>query len=173
MSVIVVMGVSGSGKSTLAKSLARELGGDFLEGDEFHPPENVEHMRAGKPLDDAMRRPWLIALGTRAAEIRAAGGTAVVSCSALKRSYRDILREVAAPVSFLFLDVPEALLMRRMTERKNHYMPPSLLASQLATLEPPTAAEPDCARLDGALGRADVFAAARAALSAGQQKGGA
>ena len=160
MTVIVVMGVSGSGKSTLARALADELRAEFLEGDDFHPAENVAHMTAGKPLDDDMRRPWLVALGTRAAEIRAAGGRAVVSCSALKRSYRDILRAAAAPVTFVFLDVPDPVLTRRMAERQNHYMPASLLASQLGTLEKPFADEPLTFTIDGSHDPAEVLRAA-------------
>ncbi|MCR8726373.1 gluconokinase [Frigidibacter sp. ROC022] len=145
--VILVMGVSGSGKSTLARSLAEELGAVYLEGDRFHPPANVAHMKAGKPLTDEMRWGWLESLGRAAAEERAAGRQVVMTCSALKRSYRDLLRREAGPLAILFLHGEQDKLAARLRHRKTHYMPASLLPSQLATLEPPGPDEPDTARL--------------------------
>jgi len=133
---IIVMGVSGSGKSTLGLALARELDCPFLEGDDFHAPESVAKMRAGIPLTDDDRWPWLDRLGGALGAAVAARGIAVATCSALKRVYRDRLRgSVAAPVGFVLPNVDPDELLRRMTARTHHYMPPSLLTSQLATLE--------------------------------------
>lgn len=134
---IVVMGVSGSGKSTLGAALARELHCPFLEGDDFHAPESVAKMRAGIPLTDDDRWPWLDRLGHALGVEVARHEIAVATCSALKRTYRDRLRAVIPPpVSFVLPDVAADELLRRMTARTDHYMPPSLLSSQLATLEP-------------------------------------
>src|SRR3954452_16740440 len=132
---IVVMGVSGAGKSTVAAELVKRLGWDFAEGDEFHPPENVEKMRAGIPLDDEDRWPWLRRLAEWIGEHEAAGANAVVTCSALKRAYRDLLRDGHPSVWFAHVDVPREVLAERLAQRKGHFMPPSLLDSQLATLE--------------------------------------
>jgi len=134
---VVVMGVCGSGKSTLGAALARELDASFLEGDEFHPPDNVARMAAGFPLTDADREGWLHSLGARLGDAQRAGQAVVLSCSALKRSYRDTLRSQARDLALLYLAGTPDLLARRMAARQGHYMPPSLLASQLATLEPP------------------------------------
>lgn len=161
--IVVVMGVSGSGKTTLAEVLARKLAAAYLEADRYHPPENIAHMAAGKPLDDAMRRPWLIALA-KAARAEAARGPVVVTCSALKRSYRQLIRDGAGPVTFLFLDGPRGVLEQRVGGRKHEYMPASLLDSQLATLEPPGADETDCIRLDFRLRPEALVEAALAAL---------
>ena len=133
---VVVMGVSGSGKTTVAVELARRLGWEFAEGDDHHPAANVEKMRAGTPLDDADREPWLRALAGWIAERERAGTSCVLTCSALKRSYRDLLRQGNESVFFAHVDVPEQVLIERVTARTGHYMPPSLLTSQLATLEP-------------------------------------
>jgi carbohydrate kinase (thermoresistant glucokinase family) len=145
--IVIVMGVSGSGKTTLGAALAEILGATYLEADRFHPPANIAHMAAGKPLDDAMRWPWLKALARAAAEA-ARTGPAVASCSALKRSYRDLIRAEAGPVRFLFLDGRRAVLEARVRLRQHDYMPATLLDSQLATLEPPGPDEPDVIRLD-------------------------
>lgn len=139
---VIVMGVSGAGKTTLGRALAGRLGYRFIEGDELHPPANVAKMAAGTPLDDADRWPWLRAC---AAELRAAAnaGGGVLSCSALKRRYRDLLRtEVGEPLLFVLPVLPAEELRRRLGERRGHYMPPSLLDSQLAALEPPGSDEP-------------------------------
>jgi len=134
----VIMGVSGSGKSTIGARLARELGIDFIEGDDLHPPDNVKRMAAGVPLADADRRGWLLAIGTRLRDAKRAGRGLVVSCSALKRSYRDLLRSAGDDtVRFVFLAGSRALLAERMAQRREHFMPPSLLESQLAILEEP------------------------------------
>jgi gluconokinase len=134
----VVMGVSGSGKSLIARSLARALDIDFVEGDEYHPAENVERMSRGIPLTDDDRAGWLRALALRIREAKDAGTGLVLTCSALKRSYRDVLRAEAAELRFVFLRGPRALIADRLAGRRGHYMPPSLLDSQLATLEEPT-----------------------------------
>jgi gluconokinase len=139
---VVVMGVSGSGKTTVAHQLARRLGWEFAEGDDHHPPANVEKMRAGTPLDDADREPWLRDLAAWIAEREQAGTSCVLTCSALKRSYRDLLRRGNDAVFFAHVDVPEQVLIERVTARTGHYMPPSLLTSQLATLEPLADDEP-------------------------------
>jgi gluconokinase len=140
---IIVMGVSGSGKSTLGAALASGIGCPFLEGDAFHDPDSVAKMRNGQPLADSDRWPWLDRLGDAARTAMASGGLVVVACSALKRSYRERLATaIGAPVSFILLDAEEEVLSRRVGNRPNHYMPKSLLVSQLATLERPTADEP-------------------------------
>jgi gluconokinase len=127
---IIVMGVSGSGKSTLGGALARALECEFLEGDQFHSPQAVARMARGIPLTDEDRWPWLERLGQAIGAKVAAEGIVVAACSALRRVYRERLRKaITAPVSFE--------LMRRMTERTGHYMPPSLLDSQINTLERP------------------------------------
>lgn len=144
--LIVVMGVSGSGKSTVAIELARRLGVPFCEGDDLHPPANVARMQAGQPLDDADRAPWLAALNDWM-HVHRDGG--VISCSALRRRYRDRLRQGLEPApALVLLDPPRAVLERRMAARRGHFMPASLLDSQLATLERPTADE-RALRLEG------------------------
>ena len=134
---LVVMGVSGSGKTTLAGRLAAHLQYAFADADDFHPPPNVAKMARGEPLTDADRAPWLQTLADWIAKHHAAGRSTVLACSALKRRYRDTLR-AAAPLHVLFihLDTPREALRQRMRHRTGHYMPPELLDSQLATLEP-------------------------------------
>ncbi|PZR51734.1 gluconokinase [Xylanimonas oleitrophica] len=129
------MGVAGSGKTTVAALLAGRLGAEFAEGDEFHPPENVAKMSDGMPLEDSDRWPWLGHIRDWLAEQAAAGRSAVVPCSALKRSYRDLLRE-AGPVRFAHLTGSRELLTERIQGRAGHFMKPAMLDSQLATLEP-------------------------------------
>jgi len=129
------MGVSGSGKTTVGAALADALGVPFADGDALHPEANVDKMAAGIPLDDADRAPWLDAIGAVLA-----AGPIVVACSALKREYRERLRGSAPDLELVYLEVDRATLRERMTHRA-HFMPPSLLDSQLATLEPPTADE--------------------------------
>jgi len=139
---IIVMGVSGSGKSTVGQGLADALGWDFRDGDSFHPPANVAKMRSGAPLTDDDRWPWLDAIGAHMAELeRTGGGHVVIACSALKRVYRDRLRASGARLRFVHLDGSYALVDARMRARRDHFMPPSLLESQFATLEPPSADE--------------------------------
>jgi gluconokinase len=140
--LIVVMGVAGSGKTTIASRLAERLGVPFVEGDSLHPVANVRKMSAGIPLNDDDRWPWLKAIGERMEAERASGHGVVVSCSALKRSYRDGIRlEVHGPVHFVLLNGPRDLIAARMKQRKGHFMPAALLDSQFATLEPPAADE--------------------------------
>lgn len=131
----VVMGVSGCGKSAVGSLLASALGVPYVEGDDLHPSVNVAKMAAGTALDDADRAGWLDALRQRIATARAQGSGLVVSCSALKRSYRELLRGGDPALRFAHLDGPRELLERRM-QRPGHFMPPSLLDSQLRTLQP-------------------------------------
>jgi carbohydrate kinase (thermoresistant glucokinase family) len=135
---IVVMGVSGCGKTTLGQALADVLQVPFVEGDALHPPRNVALMAQGIALTDADREGWLDAVGRQLAEAAAAARGIVVSCSALKRSYRDRLRAAAPDVRFVYLHGQRDLLAERLAARRGHYMPVSLLPSQLATLQPPT-----------------------------------
>jgi gluconokinase len=136
-SLYVVMGVSGSGKSVIGAAFARELDVDFVEGDDYHSGANVERMSSGVPLTDDDRAQWLRSLAARIREAKDSGTGLVVSCSALKRSYRDILRGASSELRFVFLQGRPALLAERIAGRRGHYMPPSLLESQLATLEEP------------------------------------
>ena len=145
--VVVTMGVSGAGKSTFGRALAHALRWPFQEGDDLHPAANIAKMRAGMPLDDADRAPWLAQVGGWIANTLRAGGSGVVSCSALKHAYRDELRAAGEGVHFVYLHVAEVELRRRM-EQREHFMPPALLYSQLATLEEPLD-EPDALVLDG------------------------
>lgn len=143
---IVVMGVSGCGKSSVGRLIAQRLGLEFLEGDEFHPAANVAKMSAGVALDDADRAPWLAAMAEQLAARAAAGRGAVLACSALKRHYRDRLRQGHPGLYFVYLYGDRELIGARLTARQNHYMPATLLDSQLATLEPPQD-EPRCIRV--------------------------
>lgn len=137
--VIIVMGVSGSGKTTIGRLLAERLGLPFYDGDHFHPPENVEKMSSGRPLTDEDRKPWLEELARQISRWNHSGG-AVLACSALKQSYRDILRSGAArdnSVHFVWLKGKKSLILDRMEVREGHYMPPGLLDSQFDALEEP------------------------------------
>ena len=136
--LLVVMGVSGSGKSTVGAAVAQRLRVPFADADDFHPPANIAKMTAGQALDDEDRRPWLDAIGTWLADHP---DGAVISCSALKRSYRDQLRRHAPAVAFLHLQGDRDVIARRQASRPGHFMPASLLASQFATLEPLAADE--------------------------------
>lgn len=133
--ILVVMGVSGSGKSTLAALLAERLDWDLAEGDDLHPRANVEKMASGRPLDDDDRAPWLRIIGSWIDEHLDDGRPGVITCSALKRSYRDVLRRDG--VVFVHVVGSRHLIDERMTARTDHFMPPALLTSQLATLEVP------------------------------------
>jgi gluconokinase len=137
--LVVVMGVSGVGKSTVGAALAAALGCTFVDGDDLHPAANVAKMKRGEPLDDHDRAPWLAAIAARMQEALATGESLVVACSALKRDYRRVLR-VDGSVEFVLLTAPAEILRQRLEARRHHFMPASLLPSQLATLEPP---EPD------------------------------
>jgi gluconokinase len=138
---LVVMGVSGSGKSTIGKTLAERLGWRFEDGDRFHPASNVAKMSAGQPLTDDDRRPWLQAIADEIDRVCKAGQRLVVACSALKHAYREILLHERNDVRIVFLDGTETLIASRLAQRKGHFMPPGLLASQFQTLEPPSPSE--------------------------------
>jgi gluconokinase len=140
-SIIVVMGVSGSGKSTIAAMLAIRLGWLYEDSDWFHPPANVEKMHAGEPLTDEDRWPWLRAIAAWIDRTRCADKRAVIACSALKRAYRDILVGDRRDVRLVYLKGDRSLIARRMALRHGHFMPPSLLDSQFATLQEPGADE--------------------------------
>jgi carbohydrate kinase (thermoresistant glucokinase family) len=142
---IVVMGVSGSGKSTVGAALATRLGIGFVDGDALHPAANVAKMHAGVPLDDADRWPWLDAV---AGTLAASETGVVVACSALKRAYRDHIRQRAGGCRFLYLAAPERVAHGRVAGRRTHFMPGSLVASQYATLEPPAPDEGDVLTVD-------------------------
>ncbi len=137
---VVVMGVSGSGKSTVGALLATAIGAMFADGDDFHPPANVAKMRAGTALDDADRAPWLAAIAAWI-DGRTVDARGVVACSALRRSYRDVLIGRRTGVALVYLDGNHALIAARQAARPGHYMPASLLASQFATLEAPVPEE--------------------------------
>lgn len=134
---IVVMGVCGCGKSTVGRLLARTLGLPFQDGDELHPPDNIARMAAGVPLTDVDRQGWLAAIGRRLGEAGGRRGGVVVACSALKRAYRDQLRAAAPDLRLVYLRGEVALLASRLVARRDHYMPASMLPSQLAALEAP------------------------------------
>ncbi|WP_176085329.1 gluconokinase [Martelella sp. HB161492] len=147
---IVVMGVSGCGKSSAGLRLAEQLGARFIEGDDLHPAANVTKMRTGIALGDEDRAPWLARVGEELAKATDETGV-VIACSALKKAYRDLLRGLAGPeLRFIHLAGSRALLAERMANRPGHYMPVSLLDSQLSTLEP-TTGEQDAITLDCAL----------------------
>nr|WP_067298675.1 gluconokinase [Marinobacterium profundum] len=133
---LVIMGVCGCGKSTIGKLLADELGARFIEGDSFHPVENVQRMSAGTPLTDADRQPWLERLRDELSATHAQGNQAVLSCSALKKDYRQTLAS-SSPLTFIYLQADRAEIERRMSLRQNHFMVATLVASQFETLQEP------------------------------------
>ena len=138
---LIVMGVSGSGKSTVSSRLAERLGWIFEDADRFHPASNVAKMSAGQALNDADRWPWLQAIADEIGRVCDAGNHIVIACSALKRSYRDVLLQGRDDVRLVFLDGDKTLIAERLAARKDHFMPPGLLDSQFETLEPPQADE--------------------------------
>ncbi len=145
--IVVLMGVSGSGKTTVGKALAADLGWAFVEADEFHSPANVEKMRAGTPLTDDDRRPWLRDLRGRIDEACRRDEDAVLACSALKAEYREYLeRGCPTDVRYVYLRASEDLIRRRLEDREGHFMNPALLESQFEILEPPE----DAVRVDAA-----------------------
>lgn len=148
----IVMGVSGVGKTTVAQALADRMAGRYIEADEFHPPENIAAMAAGTPLTDVMRQPWLESLAEAMQQARTStpDTPVVVACSALKRSYRDILRAKNPAAVIVYLAADPDMIRARITARTDHFMPPSLLDSQLATLEPP-ALDEACVTVDASL----------------------
>lgn len=135
---VCVMGVSGAGKTVVGALLAGALGVAYLDGDDLHPADNVRRMAQGIPLTDDDRRGWLTAIASRLGQARRTGTGLVVSCSALKRAYRDILRSADADVRFVHLTGDRALIAQRLARRVGHFMSAALLDNQLATLEPPT-----------------------------------
>ena len=137
MTIAVVMGVSGSGKTTVAIRLAEALHCQFREGDDFHPPSNVEKMRGGMPLTDADRLPWLRKIAAQIDDWRSRGESGVLTCSALKRAYRDIIIGDRKDVTLVYLRGSRELIHQRMMARHKHFMPVALLDSQFATLEEP------------------------------------
>jgi gluconokinase len=139
--VFVVMGVAGTGKTTVGAMLAGRLGWLYAEADDFHPAANVEKMAAGTPLTDADREPWLAAIGAWIDERAAAGEPGVVTCSGLKRAYRDRLRQGRPQVRVVFLEGSRELITRRLTARHGHFMRVEMLDSQFADLEPPEPGE--------------------------------
>lgn len=134
---IVVMGVAGSGKTLVGKALAERLDAAFIEGDDFHTESNIALMASGTPLTDRNREGWLDRIGARVAELAASGRTTVTACSALKRAYRDRLRDFCPDLLFLYLHVDRETAERRVARRRNHFMPSSLVESQFVALDPP------------------------------------
>jgi gluconokinase len=157
---VVVMGVSGSGKSTIGMRLATAIDAEYVEADDAHPPANIEKMAAGEPLTDADRMPWL----DRLTEALAERERVVISCSALKRSYRDRLRR-AGGVRFVHLAIPIDVARERLHHRDDHFMGPSMVESQFATLEPPSPDETDVHIVDATVPPDDVLAATIDALT--------
>lgn len=157
------MGVSATGKSTVATAMAEELGWDFIEGDDLHPPTNVAKMAAGDSLTDEDRAPWLDEISDRASRQAAAGRSSVLTCSALRRAYRDRLRAGVPAMFFLHLDGSYEVLEPRMQRRERHFMPTGLLRSQFDTLEPLEPDE-DGAVVDVAGTVEEVISAARLAV---------
>jgi gluconokinase len=146
--IVIVMGVSGSGKSYLAAKLAEATGWQFAEGDDYHSDANKARMAAGIPLTDADRAPWLDTLHDLLLGWHKAGTSGILTCSALKQTYRERLVADNPEVHFVWLDPPRSVLAERMAHRPGHFMPPALLESQLATLQPPIG-EANTLRLDG------------------------
>lgn len=140
---VIVMGVSGSGKSTLGVKLAARLKAKFIDGDDLHPRANIEKMASGQPLNDDDRTPWLCRIRDAAFSLEHKQEYGVIVCSALKRRYRDLIREGNQNVTFLFLDGDYALILARLRARKGHFMKTHMLDSQFATLEAPGDDEPD------------------------------
>jgi carbohydrate kinase (thermoresistant glucokinase family) len=146
--IVNLMGVAGCGKTTVAELLSPRLGLPVFDGDAFHTPEHVERMRRGVPLDDQARYPWLKAIGSHMRQTADSGGGGIYTCSALKASYREILRSDCPAVRFVYLKVSRPVLAARMTKRTGHFMPASLLESQLQALEEPSASEAICINAD-------------------------
>ncbi|WP_108880660.1 gluconokinase, GntK/IdnK-type [Anderseniella sp. Alg231-50] len=173
--IVVVMGVCGCGKTTIGRMLAARLDAAFIEGDELHPAGNKEKMAAGVPLNDEDREPWLDAIAVQAAQVSSGVPCVVVSCSALKRVYRDRLRNGGGDLKLVHLTGSRSLLETRMSERRGHFMPAGLLDSQLATLEVPEADEAavnlDIAEQpDAIVGRALAFLKFSASSNSNKQK---
>lgn len=140
---IIVMGVSGCGKSTIGALIAQRLGAKFIDGDDLHPRANIEKMRRGEPLNDHDRAPWLERIRDAAFSLENKSEQGIIVCSALKKAYRDQIRDGNQNVTFLFLDGDKALIIERMRARKGHFMKTEMLESQFATLQRPSAEETD------------------------------
>ena len=138
---LVIMGVSGSGKSPIGETLGQRLGWPYADGDSFHPPANVAKMKSGQPLTDEDRWPWLKAIAAEIERRRQLGEHIIIACSALKKAYRDILVHGRDDIRMVYLNGSQDLVADRIGHRKGHFMPPGLLDSQFATLEPPSADE--------------------------------
>lgn len=162
--IIVLMGVSGAGKTTLGQALGEHLGWPFYDGDDFHPPTNVQKMAAGAPLTDEDRHPWLLALAQLIRRHHAAHTPAIVACSALKASYRALLLDAAPVVELVHLKANEPLLKTRMQERTGHFMKARMLSSQFEALEEPT----DALVLDASLPVPQLVAHTLGALGIGE-----
>lgn len=158
--IVIVMGVAGSGKTTIGRLLAESLGWPYCEGDDLHPPANLQKMAAGIPLTDADRLPWLRELRARIERRLAAGENEVIACSALKASYREILTGGHAEVRFVHLTGSPALIRERLAHRTGHFMKATMLDSQLAALEPPA----DAVKVDVARSPEEIVAEIRARL---------
>ena len=165
--IVVVAGVSGSGKSTVAALLADRMNWEFIDGDELHPAANVAKMRAGIPLTDADRAPWLAAIGTWMDQRIAAGTSAVVTCSALRRAYRAALLDGRPDTRLVFLRIDPGTAAARLATRHGHFFPPVLLASQFRDLEPPGDGE-DALVVDASRPAGDLVAVIAAGLPPGQ-----
>jgi gluconokinase len=161
--IVIVMGVTGAGKTTVGRLLATELGAEFIDADDYHPPANVAKMRSGTPLDDTDRAPWLARLNAMLGERESAGRGVVLACSPLKAAYRCKLVEGLTKVRLVHLTGSESLLRERLDARHGHYMNPRLLDSQLATLEEPG----DAITIDIFQSPAEMVRAIRSALSEG------
>ncbi len=161
---LVFMGVSGCGKSTVAELYAQRSGATLIEADVFHPPANIAKMSAGIPLTDEDRAGWLAAMAERLAEGKARGEAMVVTCSALRKAYRDRLRQGDPDLFFVFLDGSQELLQARLDARKGHFMPPGLLGSQLATLERPNLATERCLHVSITLSPEQICATVAVAM---------
>ncbi len=157
--IVVLMGVTGSGKTTVGRALAKRLGWKYLDADEFHPAPNIAKMRAGVPLNDADRQPWLKYLARTIRDSLQVGESAVLACSALKQAYRDTL-SIGDGVCFVYLHGDRETIAERLRARSNHYMNPKLLDSQFDTLEEPK----DALKIDAALPVDDIVRQIRAAL---------
>jgi gluconokinase len=155
--VIVIMGVSGAGKSTVGAELARSLGWEFYDADDFHSPENILKMRASKPLTDEDREPWLEALRALVSRLSRSGENGVLACSALRDAFRQELAAAGDDVRFVHLAAPADVVDARLRKREGHFMPPGLLASQFAALEPPA----DALLIDASLPPAELAAIVR------------
>lgn len=158
------MGVSGCGKSTIGQRIAAKLGADFVEGDDLHPERNVAKMRSGEPLTDEDRWPWLHDVAARIGDLAGSEHGGVVTCSALKRAYRDVLRERHAATFFVHLTADRDEIAKRVAKRNHEFMPAALLDSQFADLEPLQKDEPGVT-IDAARDRASIVAGALTALS--------